>query len=139
VECDVRKIAALMATLFMGSCGVASAMKIDDLFFLAMEKGVAEATINEGDWALQLKNSTRSKDWPRAKIEKIGLTKDNCFIAKLTATQTNVPTTDGKIIGDYVAQTKVINCPGGASPRFNQPVEVLDCTIGGKSCMPPRF
>ncbi len=133
------KIAALIVTFLMSSCGVAHAMKIDDLFFSAMEKGVAEAVINEGDWALQLRNSTRSKDWPSAKVEKIGYTKDNCVISKLTATQTNVPMTDGKIIGDYVAQTKIITCTGGVAPRFNQPVEVLTCTIGGQSCMPPRY
>lgn len=113
-------------------------MGIDDLFFAAVQTGSSSGVVDTGEWPEKFKKTTHSSDFPVVKFEKLGVSKDDCYIMKMTATQSNIPDRSGKIIGDYMIVTKLVACQRAAVPSFDKPVAVLDCQIGGQSCMPKR-
>lgn len=111
----------------------AHAFTSEELFSTAMSKGIAKGVLT-GDVSDRLKKETHSVEPTQAILEKGGVTPEGCQIFKFTLNQPKVPLRQGGFAGDYVTVTKVVTCKGGANP---QPV-VLDCSVGGVSCMPRR-
>lgn len=109
----------------------ANAFTSDELFSTAMSKGVAKGVLT-GEVSDRLKKETHSVEPTQAILEKGTLTPEGCQTFKFTLNQPKVPLRQGGFAGDYVTVTKVVSCKGGVSP---QPV-VLDCSVGGVSCMP---
>ncbi len=120
-----------------GALAQKGAITPDELFTMAMTQnnGSGEKLI-QGGFADEYKRVTRSQGPTYGTADKIGKTKDGCDILTLKVRQTEIPTKDGKTIGDYITVTRMAICSNGAEPRFDKSAEVINCIIAGQSCMP---
>jgi len=117
----------------------ASGTTIDALLYSSMESGkTQEAKVTQGPWVKFMQDSTGSKAFPFVKATSEGRGADGCWRILQDVTMPDIPTRDGKIIGDYQLVSRIVACPDGTYPKGVDPVVVLDCKIAGQSCMPPR-
>jgi hypothetical protein len=123
--------AIILAGIAVVACSSAQAITSDDLMQIAMTKGSASGELT-GPVADAIKKTTHSNDPTLAVLKKLE-EKGGCQFFELKITQPNIPTTDGKIAGDYVTTTKVGTCRGDKSAPA--PV-VLSCAVGPINCMP---
>jgi hypothetical protein len=104
-----------------------------EAFEIAMREGKSRGIL-VGAEAAALKAQSHSNDLTLVDVVKGESLADGCQIMYMTLNQPNVPTTTGANAGNYVAKTKFTLCRDGRSPL----VEVVGCSVGMRSCMPPK-
>lgn len=114
--------------------GQAHAVTADDLMKEAFRVGRSKGELT-GAIANNFKKTTHSNEPIQASAELVSIDKDKCQIYKFTLLQSKIPNRAGQIVGDYMTVTKTKFCPDN---REQEPPQVIDCRIGGASCMPPN-
>ncbi len=121
---------ALTSTLFLMP---AWSLTPEELMARAMRDGKASAELT-GPLADAIKAKTRSKAATQATFEKGGDAGDGCKFFISTVVQSDIPSTKGDIVGDYVTVARTKVCP----KTGQHPPEILDCKVGPHSCMPAK-
>ena len=121
-----------IAALF---CGVkALAVTPDILMSKAIEHGNSSGVMT-GKISDDIKVQTHSKEPVFASVDRVSIDSDKCHLYNFTIKQSQIPNRAGGIVGDYVTVSQSKACP---DDRAQTPSVVIDCHIGGVSCMPGK-
>lgn len=112
----------------------AHAISSEELMSQAIRTGQASGVLT-GATADRMKSVTHSTGETLGSVVRTSIDQDHCHFYHFTVTQTKIPTTSGKLVGDYVVVSRSKHCP---DDRKQDPPAVIDCHIAGVSCMPPR-
>jgi len=110
---------------------VLPSMTPDEMFIEAAKNGHVRAVM-KGPQADDLRKQTHSSDPTIADVTVLHDAPVNCSAFLMSVTQPNVPTRSGANAGDFVSKTKITLCNDERQPV----IDVVDCTVGMKSCMP---
>lgn len=124
-------LTALTALLVASS---ADATTPAELMSQAIRSGKASGELT-GAVSDDIKSQTHSTAPTFATFERMSIDSGGCHVYKFTLIQNRVPNRAGQIVGDYLTVSKNKVCP---DDREQAPPEVIDCHIGGVSCMPPK-
>ena len=136
----VVKIHPTLATVLMFSLSstcFAGAQPTAEALMASVIDGTSTSAEGEvtGDLAQMLKAATHSTAKPRIRFENLGKNGD-CFKINQTLTVPDVPSKDGKIVGDWVNVTRINLCKDGKNPPGLPGQELISCRIGKFPCPP---
>lgn len=112
----------------------ALAVTPDILMSKAIEYGNSSGEMT-GKISDDIKVQTHSKEPVFASVKRMSIDSEKCHLYNFTIKQTKIPNRAGVIVGDYVTVSRSKVCP---DDRAETPSVVIDCHIGGVSCMPEK-